>query len=369
MKKILWVSDFDTRGSGYFNISSNLCQGLAEIGHEVKALGLAYHGEEHEFDFGIIPVRSFGEIPHMISNLQVLWEPDVMVVALDTHHQEPLVYQTTHLGIPYVGIMPVEADPLCFSWSMVMQQMSKVFIISDFGTKQAVAAGVQAEHLVVGVDTDFWRPAEKEEKESILETLGLQDRFVVLTVADNQERKNLSKAMDIIASYKEIDPSVFWMLVTREHAAIGWKLRDYADEVGITENIMIFERGIPEEQIRDLFFAADAFLLTSKAEGLGMPILEALACEVPVVATACTSINDHLKHSGYGIKYEYKYRDPFGNGWRYFAQTESGVDGLSAVRRPSAELKSIRGREYIKSREWEKSIEVLDAAIREITND
>lgn len=366
--KILAISDFDLRGSGYYNIISKICQGLAEKGHDVKALGLSYRGEEHWFDFTIIPVSMFSELPVLVNNLKVLWEPDVMIVALDTHHQEPLVYQTNNIGIPYIGIMPIEADPLCLSWSMVMIQMSKVFIISEFGRVEAEKVGVSAEHLVVGVDTEFWNLPTKEDKEIIRESMGLQDSYVVLTIADNQERKNLSRTMDIIAAYKEVDPSVYWLLVTREHASIGWKLRDYAQEVGISDRIMIFERGIPNEQLRDLMWSADTFLLTSKAEGLGMPVLEAMAVGLPVVATGCTGMLEQVQGGrGFAIEYEYKYRDPFGNGFRYFASKESGVEGLSWARSAKAKTAVKKARKYVEGRDWADAVAAVEKSVLEVT--
>src|SRR4030042_1350063 len=94
----------------------------------------------------------------------------------------------------YIGIMPIEADPLCMSWAMVLAPMDKALIISEFGTEEAHKAGIiNAEHLRIGIDANAWRPPTDEERASMRQSLGIEeDVFVVLTVADNQERKNLS---------------------------------------------------------------------------------------------------------------------------------------------------------------------------------
>ena len=55
-KRIVFVSDFNFKGSGYLNIAVPLCQGLAERGYQVKAVGLGYSGDEHGFDFSIPPL-------------------------------------------------------------------------------------------------------------------------------------------------------------------------------------------------------------------------------------------------------------------------------------------------------------------------
>ena len=45
---IIFVSDFDLRGSGYMNIAVALCKELADRGHDVKALGIGYGGAASE---------------------------------------------------------------------------------------------------------------------------------------------------------------------------------------------------------------------------------------------------------------------------------------------------------------------------------
>jgi glycosyltransferase involved in cell wall biosynthesis len=80
--------------------------------------------------------------------------------------------------------------------------------------------------------------------------------------------------------------------VTREHNPVGWKLRDYAQEIGISENFMIFERGMSHRDLWVTYAISDVFLLPSKAEGLGMPLLEAMAVGIPCIATNCAIVRE-----------------------------------------------------------------------------
>jgi glycosyltransferase involved in cell wall biosynthesis len=41
----------------------------------------------------------------------------------------------------------------------------------------------------------------------------------------------------------------------------------------------------PQNQLKDIYSACDAWLFTSRREGFGLPILEAMACRTPVIAT------------------------------------------------------------------------------------
>ncbi len=46
MKKILYISDLDFKGSGYMQVSVPLCRGLAEMGYDVRVIGLNYGGND-----------------------------------------------------------------------------------------------------------------------------------------------------------------------------------------------------------------------------------------------------------------------------------------------------------------------------------
>ena len=246
--KVVVLSDMDQKGSGYSNITAPLVSGLVAKGYDqIKVVGLGYDGSEHNYPFSIIPAKNFQEVFAMLQNLYGMLQFDVLVVALDIPLQEQILFQLNNRPFKYIGIMPVEADPLCVTWAMALMRMDKVFIISEFGTQEAKKVGIQAEHIQVGIDTDFWRKPNNEEYKKIRQSLfGIEDNtYVVLTVADNQERKNLSRSMDIFAGFAKVVPNSKYVLVTREHQMVGWRLRDYAQLLGINEKLMIFERGMP----------------------------------------------------------------------------------------------------------------------------
>ena len=62
------------------------------------------------------------------------------------------------------------------------------------------------------------------------------------------------------------------------------------------ENIN-FVGSISRERISEFYWASDAFILTSIAEGLPVSVLEALACGRPVYATRCGGVEDVINSS------------------------------------------------------------------------
>jgi glycosyltransferase involved in cell wall biosynthesis len=390
MKKIMVITDMDMLGSGYRTLTIPLMSGLAELGYEIKIIGFQYRGEEHWFDFSIIPAENFQDIFAIVRNLEHMWKPDVLIVLLDIPLQEQLLQQFQQRTFKYVGIMPIEAPPLCTSFAMALSQMDKALIISGFGTQEALRFGINAEHLQIGIDVNAWNAPTTDERKKLRDAFGLDDEtFVVLTVADNQERKNLSRAMEIVADFiydhypvtKEwLDATgskpkrkVQYLLVTREHFFAGWRLRDYAQEIGINLNLSIFERGISHQELWGLYAISDVFLLTSKAEGLGMPVLEAMAMKVPVAGTNFAAIAEHLADGKRGHPIDYytypdfaPYVDPFGNGFRVFANRENGYLALKHIQKADVSGRTNAAYKYVSKKHHEISIQQLHNALESI---
>ena len=376
MAKICWFSDLDLIGSGYLNLSVPLCDGLTKRGHEIKISGLGYRGTQHDYNFSIIPAGNVGDGLGIIQNLYNLWHFDALVVALDIPLQLRILQMMQNRPFKYVGIMPVEAGPLCLTWSIGLMQMDKRFIISEFGKNECEKMGVSAEHIQVGIDTEAWRIPTQEEKLAIRKNLlGLDEsHFVILTVADNQERKNLSAGLKIVADFIKNDhPNTKYIIVTREHNAVGWLLRDYAQELGINGNVMIFERGMDFKKLWSLYAASDVFFLPSKAEGLGLPLLEAMSVGLPCLGTNCTGIAEVLgDNRGTLVDYvhiypECSYRDPFGVGMRYIIDPKDGVEKLEDVYHSiSKNGVSTKPREWVETLKWDVAVDQLEKALLEL---
>ncbi len=392
------VSDFDLRGSGYMHIAVSLCNELVRRGRKVTALGIGYDMSEHSWPFSIIPIApvdSLRHVPAAIHNFKAMsdagdWHPiEAIVVALDIPMQEKFL-QMERFGIPYIGIFPIESGPLTNSWMSSLSQMNDRLVISEFGQKMIEETGLDARYLPVGIDTESWRPPDvsENEKATIRKALGFEkDQFIVLTVADNQERKNLSAAAEIISlARKKINAK--WVLVTRVTSPVGWKLDDLAVQFDITEAFTKFDRGLPFDRLWMLYAAADAFLLTSKAEGLCLPFLESQATALPVLATDATSTPEHAwvdpdwnrlvggrwnkgkpkGQRGFPLEVGFDTIDPWGNSVRSFVDIPKAAKALVDLSKMNpSKLKVITdaGLEYARTRTWRAAGDVLEESIRE----
>jgi len=180
--------------------------------------------------------------------------------------------------------------------------------------------------------------------------------------------------MEIFAEFHAKHPESKYVLVTREKLHVGWELRDLARVLGIGDAFQLYERGMAVRDLWAIYAAADVFLLTSKAEGAGIPVLEAMATGLPVLGTDCTAIREHISDGrGLLIPWEFKYIDPFMNGNRYFASLSVGVEQLekaysSWLTDDDPFLDSIREKafKYIEGRKWEHTIALMDTVVKDI---
>jgi len=378
MKKVLVLTDMDTVGSGYRSVCGPLFTELAKMEYEIKIVGLSNRGEEHPYPFSILPATNLQEATAIAGNMIQLWQPDVLVVAMDLPVQAQVHAVLAQYGKPYIAITPLENGPLCMTWAAPLYNMQGVFFISELGKQEALKVGVQAEHLQVGVDTVSWRPAFPEEKKKLREGLGIsQDAFVVLTVADNQERKNLAAGLESISLLKkEIERPIRYIIVTREQSPFGWRLRDLAIEFGINQEYTPFERGMPQQDLWALYAVADIYLQPSKAEGLGLPVLDAMCCKVPIIATDTGAMTELLSDGrgflvpGYPMGKKDHFRDVWGNSKRVMIDIEklAGIlAGMGRTWHPVTDWNCVEtAYEYIKARTWDIPANQLHKKITEI---
>lgn len=381
MKKILVITDMQFIGSGYYYIAVNLFKKLAEK-YNIRILGTGYNGEEHNYPFQVLPIRDYGDMFAMAYNIVNMPEesPDVILVAFDIPQQLQFFQQLSQHNKPYIAITPLENPPLTLSWAAGLMSMNFVFFISELGKQAALKAGLtNVDHLHVGVDTKLWHIPTPEEHNSLRQGMGIEDdEFVILTVAENQERKNLWAALSVTAQLKEKKYKVRHVIVTRTESQFGWNMRDLANYLGVNKEMMLMNRGMPKENLWSLYAMSDCFLLTSKAEGLGLPVLEAMGSGLPVVATDTGAITELLSDNrghlvpGYPMGRRDYFIDVWGNEERVMIDIEKATEIVARIidhKLNGRKMSSvINARAYVETLNWDVPAAQVSEKIEEITN-
>ena len=126
-----------------------------------------------------------------------------------------------------------------------------------------------------------YKEMSKEEIKRYRRNLGLsEDDFVMTYVAELNENKNQKMLINMLKEVKKDIPSAKLMLVGPDHE--NGKLQKYAAKLGLSNSVFFlgWRNDIPE-----LLRISDVYVASSKSEGLGLNLIEAMACDLPVVAS------------------------------------------------------------------------------------
>ena len=127
--------------------------------------------------------------------------------------------------------------------------------------------------------------------------LGLRpDRRFILTVGQYVPYKNHEGAIKAFAMMAETCPDTDLVLVQRRNP-YSEHLRSLTHSLGITDRVH-FLTGVAEADMTKLFSAASALLHPSYCEGFGLPLVEAMACDCPIVASNRAAIPEVVGDAG-----------------------------------------------------------------------
>ena len=133
-----------------------------------------------------------------------------------------------------------------------------------------------------GVAAAF-RPIAESERTARLRVLGVPDEFI-LSVGTLEPRKNyplLFKALSEI-------PDVHLVVAGRK----GWKYESIIrqiNELGLAKRVQLLEY-VSTQNLVALYCGAQLVVMPSLYEGFGLPVLEAMACGTPVLASNTSSL-------------------------------------------------------------------------------
>jgi glycosyltransferase involved in cell wall biosynthesis len=164
-------------------------------------------------------------------------------------------------------------------------------------------AGVLRDHLRIipsGVDCDHFHPANSSERQVARARLGIAGGdFLVGTVGMLEERKGhryLLEAIAILNRARAVAPRIKCAIAGE--GAIGDQIAKLARELGIASDTLFLGMIGDSRQLLD---ALDLFVFPSLKEGLGVALLEAMACGLPVVATRAGGVIDIVEDNRSGL--------------------------------------------------------------------
>jgi len=181
------------------------------------------------------------------------------------------------------------ARRMYFAWAMPrsVRCADMVIAVSEDARRQVLALGGVSEEKVrvvhEGVDSSF-HPLPPQDIERGLARWGLMPGYI-LFVSGLKPYKNADKLIRACAANSgECAPKESLVIAGPDRTGLTPSLRGLAEKLGIAERVK-FLGVIEREWLPALYAGASVFAFPSAIETFGLPVLEAMGCGTPVVAS------------------------------------------------------------------------------------
>lgn len=291
-------------------------------------------GQEEQNIYNSNPTFQFGE--WRFEKVLLDCKPDVVINWTDPWMQSYINKTSLRRFFKYIHMPTVDAIPLRQEWIADYLQCDGVFAYTDWGLNvlKEQSGGriktISSASPGANLKAFFPVPSKKQHKSGY----GLpEDSFIVGTVMRNQMRKLYP---DLIAAFKNFLGSATKSLREKSylylHCAypdVGWDIPLLINESGIGSRVLLTyvcprchkiwcsvysdsantcgacghfpchmpnsQFGIPPEFLGSIINLFDVYIQWATCEGFGMPMVEAAACGVPVVAVDYSAMSDVVR--------------------------------------------------------------------------
>lgn len=319
------------RGSGLSIYAETLAQGLSEAGHEVivicgRGRGTLSLEDERMANILRLPIGRTNWIGHAYRASRLLKEikgrfdiahfADVhFAYACDGPYVATL-HQSFRQRLRAAGSLPYHSSLLNLVGRYLYYNLARLlaevpslnkaqYLVSvSQNTKDEFVAryGVEPSKIDVvwtGVDGDLFR---WKNASNLRERLGLEGKRVLLYVGFSTPRKGLEHLAQALG---DLGGDVRLLIVGKWEP--GYRKR-FVKAAGKNMDRVIEVGYVADEEMPFYYSLADIFVLPSLLEGFGLPLVEALACSTPIVATSVGAIPEIVEDCGFLVPP----RDPVG---------------------------------------------------------
>lgn len=200
---------------------------------------------------------------------------------------------------------------LRLSWFNSVKTSQHVICISDFVKKDIISKYGSVEKRITTIYDPIQIDVEKQFQFSdISEKYSIKEGNYYYTVSKLNPHKNLTTLVKVFGEIKKrkISDLPCKLLISGVNGGMIEELQKIAGQYGLKDELVL--TGFVDNEVRNcLYTHAKAFLFPSIFEGFGMPPIEAICCNTPVITTQCACIPEITQHLANYVKNPYSVDD------------------------------------------------------------
>lgn len=173
---------------------------------------------------------------------------------------------------------------------VTVSQNAKQEIVQHYGTDPN-----KISVITPAIDHDFFYPRPKADVAAVTEKYRIRKPYI-LYAGTLEPRKNIK---GILSAYTKLPPEVRASFSLVLAGGKGWLDREIHAELQSLQQLDIIATGyVPDADLPALYSGASVFVYPSFYEGFGMPPLEAMACNTPVIVANNSSLPEVVGDAG-----------------------------------------------------------------------
>ena len=234
---------------------------------------------KNHYDFYWCIMATFASGAAYVANLLHFWKPVPIALTLQEGDSEE------HFKKHWFGLINL-------SWWLALKNTKILTVLSSYLAKRAKKFGYKGDIKIIpnGVDTkNFDVNVSSIEKLEIRHKLNLNENDLVLITASRLTLKNGIEY--VIKSLPKLPVNVKFLILGE--GELKEELQKLAKILKVSERV-VFKGFVAHTEMPKYLKISDIFIRPSLSEGMGNSFIEAMAAELPVIATQEGGISDFL---------------------------------------------------------------------------
>lgn len=219
----------------------------------------------------------------------IFWNKHSIVVIHDMAHYKTK-YKYTFIRTMYIRIM-TQVSALTSNCIITVSRSSKKDILEQWNIKED-----KIKVIYNGLDEDKVDSNKLTVGRSLLEKYQIIDKYLLFvgTIESGKNLLNTIKAFQMLREKQDCD---FQLVIVGKKTEYYLELVEYLEKSKISRYV-IFTGFVNDDELSTLYRYAEMFICVSWYEGFGLPILEAMVHQLPVLTSNISSMPEIVGNNG-----------------------------------------------------------------------